>query len=209
PRPLRIEGIVTDSSQQKVPEFRVGLGRKLSGRDEITWFDYERSAGRNGKFAIEYAEACDAIYLRVEATGYRPWTSPAIPFGKTEHKLFGRLEAGSGPGGVVRSPEGRPAAGARLTLLTGSQGMQFTSGYQPHGGKQTVVAGQDGRFEFLPVDEASLIVAVHDSGYAEMSGKEVAQAGGIRLDAWATLEVAVRRGNQPLAGAHVAVNPDW
>jgi beta-lactamase regulating signal transducer with metallopeptidase domain/thiol-disulfide isomerase/thioredoxin len=209
PRPLRIEGIVTDSSRQKVPEFRVGLGRKLSGRSEITWFDHEGSAGRNGKFAIEYDEACDEVYLRLEAAGYRPWTSEAIPFRKSEHKVFVRLEAGSGPAGIVRSPDGRPVGGARLTLLTGREGMQFTSGYQPHGGKQTVVSDQHGRFEFLPVEEQALIVAVHDSGYAEMTDQEVARASGIRLQAWAQLEAVVRRGNQPLAGAKVAVDPEW
>src|SRR5205823_2151487 len=128
-------------------------------------------------FEIQYSEACDDIYLRIEAAGYRPWTSDAIPFRKSDHNVFVRLEAGSGPAGIVRSPDDRPAAGARLTLLTKSEGMQFSSSYRPLGGKQTVVSDQNGRFEFLPLQEASLIVAVHDSGYAEMTGHEVARAG--------------------------------
>lgn len=209
PRPLRIEGIVTGLNKQKVPEFRVGLGRKFSGRSEISWIDHEGSTGRNGKFMVEYGEVCDEVYLRIEAAGYRPWTSKAIPFGKSEHKVFVRLEAGSGPAGVVRSPEGKPVGDVRLTLLTSSQGMQFRGGYQPLGGKQTVVSDPHGRFEFLPVEEPSLIVAVHDSGYAEMTAQEVARDGGIRLQAWAQLEVMVRRGKQPLAGVQVSVEPEW
>jgi beta-lactamase regulating signal transducer with metallopeptidase domain/thiol-disulfide isomerase/thioredoxin len=209
PRPLRIEGIVTDSGKQKVPEFRVILGRKFSGRSEISWIDHQGSTGRNGKFMVEYDETCDEVYLRIEAAGYRPWTSEAIPFKKSEHKVFVRLEAGSGPSGIVRSPDGKPVSGARLILVTSGQGMQFTGAYQPHGGKQTVVSDKHGRFEFLPVEGASLIVAVHDSGYAEMTGQEVTRAGGIRLQAWAQLEVVVRRGNKPLAGAKVSVEPVW
>jgi thiol-disulfide isomerase/thioredoxin len=209
PRPLRIEGIVTGSGKQKVPELHVTLGRKYSGRSEISWNPHEGSTGRYGKFMIEYDEVCNEVYLRVEAAGYRPWTSEAIPFKKSEHKVFVRLEAGSGPGGIVRSPDGKPVGGAHLTLVTSGQGMQFTGGYEPTGGKQTVVSDQQGRFEFLSVEGASLIVAVHDSGYAEMTGEEVAQAGGIRLQAWAQLEVVVRRGGKPLAGAKVSVDPEW
>jgi thiol-disulfide isomerase/thioredoxin len=209
PRTLQIDGIVTDSGQQKVPAFRVVLGRKFSGRNEISWIDHEGSTGRNGKFTIKYGEACDEVYLRVEAAGYRPWTSEAIPFRKSAHKVLVRLEAGSGPAGIVQSPDGKPVGGARLILLTSGEGMQFTSGYQPVGGKQTVVSDQQGRFEFLPVEQPALIVAVHDSGYAEMTGQEVTRASGIRLQAWAQLEVVVRRGNQPLAGANVSVEPEW
>jgi beta-lactamase regulating signal transducer with metallopeptidase domain len=136
-RTLQIEGIVTDSGQQKVPEFRVALGRRFSGRSEISWIDHEGSTGRNGKFTIKYDEACDEVYLRVEAAGYRPWRSEAIPFRKSAHKVLVRLEAGSGPAGIVQSPDGKPVGGARLTLVTSGEGMQFTGGYQPHGGNDS------------------------------------------------------------------------
>jgi len=97
-------------------------------------------------------------------------------------------------------------------MVTEKESMQFASGYQPHGGKQTVVSDQQGRFEFVPLDETSLIVAVHDSGYAEMTGDEVSQAGGVRLQAWARVEAVVRRGRALWAGAAVRVDPvdpDW
>jgi beta-lactamase regulating signal transducer with metallopeptidase domain/thiol-disulfide isomerase/thioredoxin len=209
PRPLQIEGNVTDATNKKVPEFRVGLGRKLFGRKEVTWIEHEASTGRNGKFEIRYHESCDEVYLRIEAGGHRPWISGPIPFRKAVQKLSVVLEAGIGPAGIVQSPDGRPAAGAQLTLLTQSQGMQFTTGYRPLGGKQTVVSDERGRFEFLPLEEDSLVVAVHDSGYAEVTGAEVTQTGALRLQAWAKLDVVVRRGTMPQAGAKVTVDPNW
>lgn len=207
--PLRVTGLVTDSAKQKVGEFRVRIGRKFPGRDEIHWLSYHDSAHKNGSFEVSYDEQCDAIFIQVEAAGSRPWVSEALSFEKGTHRLFVRLEKGSGPAGIVTTPDGEPAPDAQVTLLTEREGMQFTGGYRPHGGKQTVAADQDGRFEFLPVEGASLIVAVHESGYAELSGDEVLKSGGIRLLPWARVEVTARRGAVPLAGATVDVQPEW
>ena len=207
-RPLRIHGSVADLRGRRLPEFHVELGRTFPGRDEISWMSHRGSTGRNGVFEIRYAETCDEVYLRIEAAGFRPWQSGAISFAKGEHEVFVRLEAGAGSAGTVWGPDGRPVAGARLTILTASEGMQFTGGYRPRGGNQTIASDRTGHFEFVPLEEPSLIVGVHESGYAETTAEEIAKIGGIRLQEWAKIEAVVRRGDKPLAGAKVAVHPD-
>src|SRR5690348_15864381 len=96
------------------------------------------SIGCNGQFGIKDDENCDEVFVRVEAAGLGPWTSEAIPFVKGSHQLSVRLQPANSLSGIIWSPDGKPAADAQLTLLTESQGMQFTSGYRPMGGKQTI-----------------------------------------------------------------------
>lgn len=91
-KPLRVEGIVTDAMKQKIGEFCVSLGRKFSGNDDIHWIGHDGTMGRNGKFELSYTETCDEIYLRIEAKGFKPWVSEAIPFRKSLHKLHIRLK---------------------------------------------------------------------------------------------------------------------
>ncbi len=91
-KPLRVEGIVTDAIKQKIDEFRVSVGQKYPGHNDVQWIGHEGTAGRNGKFELNYTETCDEIYLRIEAKGFKPWVSEAIPFRKSLHKLHIRLE---------------------------------------------------------------------------------------------------------------------
>ncbi|MDB5338458.1 MAG: resA 1, partial [Planctomycetaceae bacterium] len=207
-KPLKVQGTVLDSQEQKIPEFRVGLGRQFPGRREIRWIDYEGSIGRNGAFEIDYDEFCEAIYLRIEANGFEPWISEAIPFGKSIETLLVHLKAGAGPSGVVLSPDGKPAAGANLVIVTEQEGLEFSGGFKPVGGKQKVVADKLGRFEFLAVTEPALIVAVADSGYAEVATSDFIKTGEIRLQAWAKIEAVVHYKGQALADVNLVVFPE-
>jgi len=204
--PLKVEGVVTGPDKQKVAEFHIKTGRKNDGSGEIFWMP-QGFAGRNGKFEIEYSETCDEIFLRIEAKGFQPWISGAIAFTDGQHKLFVRLVAGTGPAGIVRLPDGKPAAGAQVVLLSGNSMVQFRNGFSPLGGKQTVVADDEGRFGFTPVDETYSLIATHNGGYAEAKDQDLARTGGIDLQSWAKVELTVRRAGKPLAGAKVAVNP--
>jgi len=208
-RPLKVEGTVTDLQKGKVAEFRVTPGFRFPGNKEISWNNNRATTGRNGKFEIEHGETCDEIFVRVEALGYRPWTSEAIPFAKSHHKVFVRMESATGPAGIVWSPEGQPVAGAQVTLITARPGMQFQQGYRPLGGKQTVTSNEKGRFEMNAVDEEALIVAVHETGYAELPAAKLTEAGGIHLQKWARVEAVVKRGAEPLAGAKLQVNLEF
>ncbi|WP_010586883.1 carboxypeptidase regulatory-like domain-containing protein [Schlesneria paludicola] len=205
--PLVVSGTVVDTKQAKVAKFNVCFGAKYNGREEITWDTNDGSNGKNGKFEVRYLESCEEVFLRIEAEGFRPWISDAIPFRKANHKVFVKLEPGRGPMGIVWSPDGTPAEGAQLTLVTAKDGMQFTAGYRPSGGKQTVKSEAEGRFEFRPCDDESLIVAVHPTGYAEVTTSDFINKKAIHLHHWARLEVLVRQGRAPLAEAGIRIDP--
>lgn len=204
-QPLKIEGTVTGPDKQKVPEFQVKLGWKYDGRDEILWS--RGSVGRNGKFEIEEHETYKEVFVRIEAKGLKPWTSTAIPFSDGQRKLFIRLDGGAGPAGTVRLSDGQPAVGAQVVLFSINTPIQLEGGLRARGGKQTVVADEDGRFEFTPVNEAYSLIAFHDGGYAEISDQDLAKSKSIDLQPWAKVEVTVQRAGKPLAGAKVVVNP--
>lgn len=141
--------------------------------------------------------------------GFQTWTSGAIPLTDGQRKLFVRLVAGTGPAGIVRLPDGKPAAGAKLVLVSSNSIVHFQDDFRSLGGKQSVVADDEGRFEITPVDENYSLIATHKSGYAEVSDQDLAKAGAIDLQSWAKVEVTVLRAGKPLAAAKVVLDPRW
>lgn len=205
--PLIVSGIVVDANQVKVAKFNVRFGVKDDGRDEIRWNTVDSSNGQNGKFEVKCLESHDEVFLQIEAEGFQSWISEPISFRKTNHKVFVKLNPGHGPSGIVWSPDGTPAVGAQLTLVTAKERMQFTEGYHPYGGKQTLKSDANGRFEFRPCDVESLIVAVHSTGYAEINASDLDANNVLHLHRWAKVEVLVREGNVPLPGASIRIDP--
>ncbi len=145
----------------------------------------------------------------VQAQKAQPAVSlPPVLKIKEQRRDDNQAVAGKGPAGMVLTPDGKPAAGASLTLVTEQDGMQFSNGYKPYGGKQTVAADERGRFEFDSVEDESLIVVVHDSGYAEVLSQDVIKSSEVRLQAWAKLDVVLKYKGQPLPGVDFAVSPE-
>lgn len=93
-KPLRFQGLVTDTNDKNIDEFKVTLGRKYptDNNQQIHWQSYNGTAGRNGKFEHTYNETCEEVFLRIEAKGFQTWTSEALPFHVTPQKLEVQLK---------------------------------------------------------------------------------------------------------------------
>ena len=111
------------------------------------------------------------------------------------------------PKGVVRLPDGRPAEDAELILVTPGSTANITGARREWPGPdRTRITGAGGRFEFPPTLVHYKLVALHESGYAEVTVKDPAtQSTDLTLRPWGRVEGTFRIGNQPAAGRYVYV----
>ncbi len=134
---------------------------------------------------------------------------PASVFVHNLNIRLERVERGSGPSGLVVDAQGKPAPAAHVILVTADKTVQFVEGYATLGGAQQVRTDVRGRFELRPLDNAAaaLLVVVHARGYTEVPLEQLRDDQPIRLQAWARLEVTMRRGHAPLPNAILEFDP--
>src|SRR5262249_36898293 len=76
---LTISGRVTDAATGRpVPKFRVVQGRPIVGEDGVYWSEHNGVDGSGGQFVSQFDEPSPALYVRVEAPGYRTAESRAF-----------------------------------------------------------------------------------------------------------------------------------
>src|SRR6185503_11531203 len=90
------------------------------GNDRQSWHRSELRSGTNGFFELPFEENRQPWRVRVEAEGYQPWVSEPL---NNETLLpleisLQPLDPNSAFRGVVVRPDGQPAAGVQLALLT-------------------------------------------------------------------------------------------
>lgn len=195
---FEIEGTVIDEQKSKIPDFHVAVGWDIGRNNTIHWGKTYDVNGRDGKFEVGVGEPVRGIRLRIEAPGYRTWTSEAISMDKSPQKVFVRLERAGDPAGIVLSPDGQPASDARVTLVTLNHFARISNNFDIRDGKQAVASDASGHFAFSKIDEASQIIAVHEAGYAEITTSELTETGKIPLQPWARLGVLILQRRKPL-----------
>ncbi len=137
--------------------------------------------------------------IRIEARGYRPAVSPFYPNDAGEQVFDVRLEKGDWVTGVVLGQNGAPLAGAEV-IVAGIPGIHLSGGknyqrdFHPH-----MLTTGDGRFEFSPPAGPYRLVALHNQGYAEATGEEVAGSHALTVAPWGRIEGTLRVGGKPLA----------
>lgn len=206
-KPLRIDGTVTNTKNQKVPEFRVMLGRKFNNQSEIYWMTHESSLGGGGKLEVNYEERCEELFVKVEAKGYRPWISKGYAFAGSPHKLFAKLEPVEVIYATVVAADGSPAQGTRLLFSTQSKRLMFRGNFDSYNEAAKEEADERGQFAIPTLDEPMLVAAVHDSGYAEITSQELAKSKQLQLQPWAKVELTMTREGRPLPNAVFEIYP--
>lgn len=206
-KPLRIDGTVTNAKNKKIPEFRVELGHKFNNQKEIYWMSYESLFGASGKFEVNYDERCEELFLKIEAKGYRSWISKGFTFADSPHKAFVKLEPVEVLYSTVVTPQGPPAQGTRLFFSTQSKRLMFRGNFESYNEAAKEEADERGKFAIPALDEPMLVVAVHDSGYAEITSHELAKSPQIQLQPWSKVEVVMTREGRPVPNAVFEISP--
>ena len=136
---IRIRGSVTDAmSGQPIPAFQVTDGRSV-GNARLT-FSPGGAAAHEGRYDVSpfsYDGHGTALFIQVRAKGYRPASSRAIIPGEEDVVIDFKLEKGTGPSGIVKLPDGAPAAGADVYLDSPKYGLpivRITVRVSPHFG---------------------------------------------------------------------------
>ena len=205
---LSVTGKVSDAeSGQPIPAFKVWLG----GVDRMEEFPSRSSAnapGRNGRFEVKLAHTLSQPYYRVivEAEGYAPAASPKIRRMGTNAPLTLQLRRGAELKGVVLGPDEEPVANASVFQCV-SKGVVYMDGPAHVRMDATklpaTTTGADGTFSTPVRVDLHSIVAVHDSGYAEVSAERFSQSSTIRLEPWGRAEGILLVEGKPAASETV------
>src|SRR5256885_8752260 len=102
---------------------------------------------------MEFAQLASLLMLSVEAEGYLPAISPAYKMDQSDVIFDVKLKKGTGPSGIVRGPDGKPAAGVDVALGAAAMGFSVRNGEVVSNGGQeapTVKTAADGRFHCAP-----------------------------------------------------------
>ncbi|MFM9962446.1 MAG: M56 family metallopeptidase [Planctomycetaceae bacterium] len=221
---LRITGRVVDAETRKVIDRIRMVPTSVNGDDtkNITWQSQYLKDFTDGRFLYETDRPWDKTRLRIEAAGYRPAITRVVNKGEVvelEIKLERRILAG-----VVRLPNGQPAAKAQVGLASWTNEVNLHVGklsYGHHGEKlrKVVETDEQGRFVMPAEIDPSVLVVAHAEGYAERANAETTLArtkpvgsaeaddkpaedtAVIELQPWGRVEGRVLMGDKPVVGA--------
>ena len=219
---LRISGRVLDAETgERIDQCRmVPTSVYRDDAKDVTWQTQYLKDFTDGRFLYETDRPWDKTRLRIEAEGYQPATTRVVNKGevveldvKLERQIFA---------GVVRLPDGKPAAKAQLALASWTNEIKVQSSelsYSGHGEKlrKVVETDEQGRFVMPAEVDPWVVVVAHQAGYAEVAspnqslarrtpvGQELADipqdTAVIELQPWGRVEGRVLAGDKPVVGA--------
>ncbi len=199
---LRARGTVVDAeSKQPVRAFTVFSASSFQDDSEIHWRRARGVKGSEGRYEVTVSrmdQPRTVFHVRIEAEGYAPAISRAIKPDEGEVTLDFALKKAREVSGVVRLPDGTPAAGADVYIDGDGYTFDRASGPPPAPGylaPEHRKTGPDGRYTFPPQDEPFGILTVHDKGFGDRTREEMAQSPDVTLKPW-----AAHRGNLPDPG---------
>ena len=214
-RPLRIEGRVVDASGAPVPEFRVAPGFRRSKRGSTVWPRRDAVTGRDGSFRIELREPAYETRVRVDATGFRSWTSDAWP--ESAWVSDGSSETAASLDVVLRRSEtirarvlladGSPAGAADVRVTNGSRTGYLQNGrFSEEHDLFATESDANGWFSIQPRTEQFEVIVIHDGGAIGVRGGDLPRGGSLTLTPWGTLTGRVVGGDGPMAKTRVRVS---
>ena len=172
-------------------------------------------AGNYTLFATLYA-AEGTNRLRTVASLKHNFTVPEMPGGRSDEPLdLGPLDfqlpTVTEIAGTVRLPDGKPAEGASVFLVSGRSFHVTHPVEEMWSDPPPCKTKADGRYRF-PWDKGDkgdrvnwVLVAVHPSGYTETIPPEHAKSPDLKLEAWARVEGLYRVGRKPVGGCRIRV----
>jgi hypothetical protein len=187
---LVISGTVTDAkTKQPIKSFRVIPGNRY-GQGQLFWNRHDAYTAKDGKYQIRDNRVDGVRVIRIEANGYKPSESEDIKAEDETVALDFELERGADIGGTVLTPDGKPAAGAKLAM--GITGAQIYVRNGDVGDSSTYAArvesDKSGKFHFPPQDNAFTLVVTHPSGFAKVVSGSDWKQDNIKLERWARVE---------------------
>jgi beta-lactamase regulating signal transducer with metallopeptidase domain/protocatechuate 3,4-dioxygenase beta subunit/peroxiredoxin len=199
--------VVDSETGEPIPEFSIANGVKWNRQDaSFDWSRYHRGGTKDvngvfthrwGGYAISYP-ASHVACIKIQAPGYLPTVAPPLELGVECEPLTIRLRRGTPITGTVRTPDGSAASEAQIALVrAGEQAYidryQFSADSFSYQAEIIEKADESGAFELPPTEEQGLLVAVHESGYAQIPSDEFVNGSDLTLTAWSRVEGTIDR----------------
>jgi hypothetical protein len=200
---LTLVGRVTVAGTgEPIEDFKVvpGYGE---GSGEQVWERLDSRRGNKGEFKMVFSESNQPWRMRVEAGGYEQAIAGPIPtdFQGVYEIALKKADANAAFRGVVLLPDGEPAAGAGVALLTLDYGVQLMpGGFRNQGVGILTNADAAGSFAFAVDPRAHSVVAVSAAGFVKLRVKNTAKPLTLKLQPWGRIEgtLAERERHQPI-----------
>jgi hypothetical protein len=206
---LSVSGHVVDAQTRRpIPSFTVIPGDSWN-EDQINWRPERKIKGADGEFTLEDSNGGSSARLlaKVEAPGY--WPQVLRPEGSGQQNVLIELKPGNPIKGLVKLPNGQPAAGAEIAVIgegyvTLSRG-QFKK--QSYDIRQKLIVTSDtaGRFE-LPPTVSQRVLVVHEEGCAETTISNLLKEAEVNLRSFGIIEGTLMVGSKPGPNLEVKLN---
>ncbi|UCD52107.1 MAG: carboxypeptidase regulatory-like domain-containing protein [Phycisphaerales bacterium] len=199
--------VVDAKTGEPIPEFSIINGIKWKRQDSsMRWSRYHRAhvpdpngcfTHRWGGYAISYPLSSVAC-IKVQAPGYLPAIAPPLELGTECKPLTIGLRRGVSLRGTVLQPDGAAAAKAQVGFVAPGE-MAFIDRHQfserGYAYQADIIerADENGAFALPPTEAQGLIVAVHESGYAQIPSQEFASRSALSLTPWSRVEGTIDR----------------
>jgi len=207
---LTVKGSVTDADTgEPVVAFKV-----TPGWPEGDGVRYERRQARNGTaghFEVHFENPIiisptpyDFVF-QISAPGYAPVKSRAIKPDEGEVTWDVKLKKTPNFLGLVKTADGKPAAGVTLFLAAQRDYLQLngTALRNQNQNSDSFETSDDGHFEMPPQDGDFNLVAASDAGFALVPKADFTNTLTLTLQPWGRVEGVMLNHGKPMAGQEI------
>ncbi len=204
-----VSGTVVDAETGKpIDKFQVFSAFAFNPNPLFDRYNIAEFTG--GHFEFKFDEFREKYALLVEAEGYEPADSE--PFTAREHppKIEFKLKPRGKITGLVLQPDGKPAAGATVVLLSSADRgfTQFSNGqFRENLDVPSMKTGSDGAYKFSSQGSDYQLVALHDSGYTDVLLSPSDKAPDLALKPWGRIEGTLKVGARTGADQQMRYSP--
>ena len=227
PKALVISGKVVDAeTHQPIKGFRLMSGYNWMGQ-QVVW-EQENQPAPESTYQISRSYENGANLVRVEADGYMPAISREIKSDEGKVTIDFELSKGKTVSATILTPDGAPAAQAKVALPgPGEQVSIFGGDLRDQGGENANLPGlifglvrqarqgrqglaavhqtdKEGKFRAEAKNSNCWIVVTHATGYAELPGMPNSNPRIIKLKPWARIEGTLQVARQPKANTQIS-----
>jgi hypothetical protein len=191
-----VSGQVRDAqTKEPLPQFRVTPGNAGAAFGRSSWNQRNSADGTNGSYLVYLDKKTSQPILKVEAEGYLPGKFTLLPESRTNFNLT--LQKGTGPSGTVLLPDGQPAQGAPLMLLSLGEsqvGLRGDGTLQAWQHRELIqYTDPDGSFVLSPELDMLAVVIAAQEGFKIISVPELATNSKVVLEPWGHIKGVLHR----------------
>ena len=207
---LKVSGTVTDAvTGEPIEKFMAVKGIDWDRENSSRAWSRDRHNIKHftgGKYEMEFTHPYPGHLIRIEAAGYTPSISRIFASDEESVTYDFTLSSGDGVSGVVYRPDGKPAEGAEVHLVTAGGYLGFENNRNSRKRDGVYVrTGADGRFSFVPQTEEFILVAMGDEGFAKVFEEEFGESPEIHLQRFGRVEGDLYIGTKPGVNESVAL----